>query len=152
MSTMKNRPEITAKEVRPSIGRFTPGTLAKEIKSAVEWLEEEDCGCVTLKLDGTFAVCIGWSDGFDPDDETVIHSKTSPTYAICAAIKAWGSDNLRTDLDYIDAPYYEDGNVYDTQMSIYPDDKYYIWVATTLLNEFDILKEMDIDEKGLIHE
>lgn len=135
-----------------TIKTYTPETLAKEIKSAVGWLKEEDCGCVTLKLNGTLAVCIGWSDGFDPDDSTVIHGKTELTYAICAAIKVWGSDSLRTDLDYIDAPYYKDGSVYDTEMSIYPDDRYYIWVATCLLNEFDILKEMDIDENGLIHE
>lgn len=135
-----------------AIKTYTPETLAKEIKSAVEWLKEEDCGCVTLKLNGTLAVCVGWSDGFDPDDETVIHSKTEPTLAICAAIKALGSDDLQTDLDYIDSPYYEDGSIYDTEMTVYPDDKYYLWVATNFLNEFDTLKEMDIDEKGLIHE
>ena len=135
-----------------AIKTYTTETLAEEIKSAVEWLKEEDCGCVTLKLNGTLAVCGGWSDGFDPEDETVIHSKTEPTWAICAAIKAWGSDDLRTDLDWIDAPYYDDGSVYDTEMSIYPDDKYYTWVATSLLNEFYILKEIDIDEKGLIRE
>lgn len=135
-----------------TIKTYTTETLAEEIKSAVEWLKEEDCGCVTLKLNGTLAVCVGWSDGFDPDDETVIHSKTSPTWAICAAIKAWGSDDLGTDLDYINSPYYEDGSVYDTEMSIYPDDRYYIWVAATLLKEFDFLKELNIDKKGLIHE
>ena len=135
-----------------AIKTYTPETLAKEIKSAVEWLKEEDCGCVTLKLNGTLAVCVGWSDGFDPNDETVIHSKTEPTWAICAAIKAWGSDSLRTDLDYIDAPYYEDGSVYDTEQSICPDDEDYVWLAMNFLNEFDVLKEMDIDEKGLIHE
>ena len=135
------------------IKTYTPETLAKEIKSAVEWLAKEDlCGCVTLKLNGTLAVCIGWSDGFDPNDETVIHSKSSPTYAICAAIKVWISDSLRTDFDYIDAPYYEDGSVYDTEQSIYPDDEDYTWLATHFLNEFDTLSEMDIDEKGLIHE
>ena len=32
-----------------AIKTYTPDTLAKEIKSAVEWLEEEDCGCVTIK-------------------------------------------------------------------------------------------------------
>ena len=101
-----------------AIKTYTPETLAEEIKSAVEWLKEEDCGCVTLKLNGTLAVCVGWSNGFDPEDETVIHSKTEPTWAICAAIKAWGSDDLRTDLDYIDSPYYEDGSVYDTEQSI----------------------------------
>ena len=132
-----------------AIKTYTPETLAEEIKSAVEWLVEEDCGCVTLKLNGTLAVCIGWSDGFD--DETVIHSKTEPTWAICAAIKAWGSDDLRTDLDYIDAPYYEDGSVYDTELVISPNENYK-WLAENFLNEFNILKDFDIDEKGLIHE
>ena len=46
----------------------------------------------------------------------------------------------------------EDGSVYDTEHSIYPDDEDYVWLATNFLNEFDILKELDIDEKGLIHE
>ena len=134
-----------------AIKSYTTETLAEEIKSAVEWLKEEDCGCVTLKLNGTLAVCVGWSDGFDPDDTSVIHSKTQPTYAICAAIKAWGSDDLGTDFDWINAPYYEDGSVYDTEMSIYPGENYE-WLAEDFLKEFDTLKELDIDEKGLIHE
>ena len=134
-----------------AIKTCTPNTLAKEIKSAVEWLKEEDCGCVTLKLNGTLAVCVGWSDGFDSDDPSVIHSKTQPTYAICAEIKAWGSDSLRTDLDWINAPYYEDGSVYDTERSISPNENYE-WLAENFLNEFNILKDFDIDEKGLIRE
>lgn len=134
-----------------AIKTYTVKTLTKGIKAAVKWLKEEDRGCVTLKLDETLAVCVGWSDGFDPDDETVIHSKTSPTYAICAAIKAWGSDSMRIDLDWIDAPYYEDGSIYDTEQSISPDQNYK-WLAENFLKDYDILKEMDIDENGLIHE
>ena len=45
----------------------------------------------------------------------------------------------------------EDGSVYDTEESISPDENYE-WLATNFLKEFDILKELDIDEKGLIHE
>lgn len=134
-----------------AIKTYTVKTLAKEIKAAVKWLKEEDHGCVTLELDGTLAVCVGWSDGFDPDDENVIHSKTSPTYAICAAIKAWGSDSMRTDLDWIDAPYYEDGSIYDTEQSISPDQNYK-WLAENFLKDYDILKKMDIDKNGLIRE
>ena len=104
-----------------------------------------------MKLNWTLAVCVGWSDGFDPYDETVIHSKTFPTYAICAAIKAWGSDSMRTDLDWIDAPYYEDESIYDTEQPISPDQNYK-WLAENFLKDYDILKEMDIDENGLIHE
>ena len=133
-----------------AIKTYTVKTLAKEIKAAVKWLKEEDHGCVTLKLDGTLAVCVGWSDGFDPYDETVIHSKTFPTYAICAAIKAWGSDSMRTDIDWIDAPYYEDESIYDTEQPISPD-QHYKWLAENFLKDYDILKEMDIDENGLIH-
>ena len=40
-------------------------TLAKEIKSAVEWLIRENCGCSTIKLDEKLAVCVGWSEGYD---------------------------------------------------------------------------------------
>lgn len=145
---LKNRRK---ENIMSAIKTYTPETLAKEIKSAVEWLKEEDCGCVTLKLNGVLAVCVGWSDGFDPGDETVIHGKPA-TCAIVAAIKVWTTDDMRTDLDYIDAPYYEDGSVYDTEQSIYPDDEDYVWLATHFLNEFDFLKELDIDEKGLIHE
>ena len=134
-----------------AIKTYTVKTLAKEIKAAVKWLKEEDHGCVTLKLDGTLAVCVGWSDCFDRYDETVIHSKTFPTYAICAAIKAWGSDSMRTDLDWIDAPYYEDESIYDTEQPISPDQNYK-WLAENFLKDYDILKEMDIDENGLIHE
>lgn len=134
-----------------AIKTYTVKTLAKEIKAAVKWLKEEDHGCVTLKLDGTLAVCVGWSDGFDPYDETVIHSKTKPTWAICAAIKAWGSDSMRTDFDWIDAPYYENESIYDTEQSISPDQNYK-WLAENFLKDYDILKEMDIDENGLIHE
>lgn len=134
-----------------AIKTYTTTELAKEIKSAVEWLREQERGCATLKLNGTLAVCVGWSDGFDPDDKTVIHSKTSPTCAIIAAIKMWMSDDMRTDIDWIDAPYYEDGSVYDDELSISPDEDYE-WVATYFLNEFDALKDLDIDEKGLIHE
>ena len=134
-----------------AIKTYTVKTLKKGIKAAVKWLKEEDHGCVTLKLDGTLAVCVGWSDGFDPYDETVIHSKTFPTYAICAAIKAWGSDSMRTDIDWIDAPYYEDESIYDTEQPISPDQNYK-WLAENFLKDYDILKEMDIDENGLIHE
>ena len=134
-----------------AIKTHTVNTLAKEIKSAVEWLKKENCGCTTLKLDDRLAVCVGWSDGFDSDDETVIHGKPA-TCAMVAGIKVWTTDDMRTDIDWIDVPYYEDGSVYDTEQSIYPNDEDYVWLATHFLNAFDILKELDIDEKGLIHE
>lgn len=129
---------------------YTIKTLAKDIRRAVDWLVEEDCGCSTIKLDERLAVCVGWSNGFDPDDENVIHGKPA-TYAIVAAIKVWTTDDMRTDIDWIDAPYYEDGSVYDDEVSISYNDNFE-FVAESFLKDFEELKELDIDEKGLIHE
>lgn len=128
---------------------YTPETLAKEIREAVGYLKEEDCGCVTIKLNGTLAVCVGWSSGFDPDDTLVIHSETQPTYAICAAIKAWGSDYMMTDFDYINIPYYDDGEVLDTSCSIESGEDC-VSIARYLLEEFDTMKDLDIDIDGRI--
>lgn len=127
---------------------YIPETLAKEIREAIDYLKEEDCGCVTIKLNGTLAVCAGWSSGFDPDD-FVIHSETQPTYAIVAAIKAWGSDDMRTDFDHINMPYYDDGETLDTSCAIEPGDDC-VSIARYLLEEFDTMKDLDIDIDGHI--
>ena len=58
---------------------MTKETLAKEIQYALKWLIEGDSGCSTIKLDDKLAVCVGWSDGYDPNDARGIHSKENPT-------------------------------------------------------------------------
>lgn len=128
---------------------YTIETLAKEIEAAVEWLKKEDCGCVTLKLDDKLAVCVGWSYGFDSDDSELIHSKENPSWVICAAIKAWNSDNMRTDLDYIDAPYWSDGSVWDYEISIGSNENYEI-LAECFLKDFEELSQYDIQPDGKI--
>lgn len=128
--------------------KYTIETLAKEIESAVEWLKAEDCGCSTIKLDDKLAVCVGWSDGFDPDDETVIHGKPA-TCAIVAAIKVWTTDDMITDIDWIDMPYFEDGSAWDGEISIHPDENYE-FVAECFLKDFETLSRYDIQPDGKI--
>lgn len=128
---------------------YTVETLAKDIGNAFDWLVEKDCGCVTLKLDDRLAVCVGWSDGFDPDDETVIHGKPA-SFSIVAAIKVWTSDDMRTDLDWIAAPYYESGNVYDDEVPIGPNANFE-FIAKSFLEDYEELKGLDIDKTGRIH-
>ena len=124
--------------------------LAQEIKSAVEWLIKEDSGCSTIKLDDRLAVCVGWSDGYDEDDNTLIHSKESPTFCINAGIKVWTSDNLRTDFDWINSPYYEDNcEVWDNDCSISPDEDY-TRMAEFFLKEYETLSAMTIAKDGRI--
>lgn len=127
---------------------YTPETLAKEIREAVDYLKKEDCGCVTIKLNSTLAVCVGWSGGYDPGNENVIHGKPA-TYAIVAAIKVWTTDDMRTDIDWIDAPYYDDGEVLDISCAIKPDEDY-LSLARYFLEELDMIKDLDIDIDGRI--
>ena len=121
--------------------------LAQEIKSAVEWLIKEDCGCSTIKLDDRLAVCVGWSDGYNESDEMVIHSKGSPTFCINAGIKVWTSDDLRTDFDWINGPYKEDGEVLDNDCSVSPNENYEN-LAEFFLKNYEALSAMTIAKDG----
>ena len=129
----------------------TAGQIASEIESAVEWLKEQQMGCSTFKLDNRLAVCTGWSDGYDPNDTSVIHDggNGDGTWAIVTGIKVWTSDDLRTDYDFINYPYFENGDVWDTGLSISPNENYNE-TAEWLLKEYQEMSEYDIDEDGLI--
>lgn len=131
----------------------TAGAIANEIRDAVEWLKEEQTGCSTYKLDNRLAICTGWSDGYDPEDEHVIHDDGNGygTWAIVAGIKVWTSDDLRTDYDFINYPYFESGDVWDTGVSISPNEDYNE-LADWFLKEYTEMSKYDIDEDGLIHE
>lgn len=126
---------------------YTVKTLAKEIKGAVKWLKSEDRGCCTFKLNGRLAVCVGWSDGFDSDDKTCIHSKSEPSWCVVVGLKVWTSDSLRTDFDWISYPYYESGDIEDVGQSVEPNENYDA-LAEWLLDKFNYLKEFDITEEG----
>ena len=124
-------------------------TLAKEIKSAVEWLIRENCGCSTIKLDEKLAVCVGWSEGYDVNDKDAIHSRENPTWCINVGIKVWTSDSLRTDYEFINAPYYENGEVWDTDCTVSPYENYEM-LADYLLTEYKTLSQFEIEDDGKI--
>ena len=128
---------------------MTKDILAKEIQSAVKWLIEKDCGCSTIKLDDRLAVCVGWSDGYDPNDAWGIHSKESPTFCITAGIKVWTSDYLRTDFDWINSPYYSNGDVWCNYLTVSSDNNYKA-IAEWFWKEYQTLSKFEISEDGLI--
>lgn len=128
---------------------MTKDILAKEIQSAVKWLIEEDCGCSAIKLDDRLAVCVGWSDGYDPNDAWGIHSKENPTFCITAGIKVWTSDYLRTDFDWINSPYYSNGNVWCNDLTISSDNNYKA-IAEWFWKEYQVLSKFEISKDGLI--
>lgn len=124
--------------------------LSKWIKESVDWLANRQEGCCTCKLDDHLAVCVGWSGGYsDEPDESLIQAIDDLTFAINAAIKVWTSDDMRTDLDYINAPYYENGDVVDIAVSI-SEDEDYDKLAKYFLEEYEKLKDLEIRDDGLI--
>lgn len=116
---------------------------------AIPKLIDDDFGCATYKLDGSFAICVGWSEGCDPDDTDAIHSQSDPTYCLVAGIKVWTSDSMRTDYDYINYPYYEDGTVIDNDVILsYEDDTEE--VATELIKMYNSLNNIEVTEEGRV--
>lgn len=125
------------------------------IKKSVDWLKEEDMGCTTLKLDDKLAICVGWLPGYGEEArDDVIQSASEPDFAINAGLKVWTSDDMRTDYEFINMPYYESGEVVETDVSIEPSDEEdgYEQIAKWLLDSYEGIKDLDIDDNGLIHE
>lgn len=124
--------------------------LSQWLKDSVNCLIDYQEGCCTYKLDDHLAVCVGWSGGYSNEpDESVIQATDDLTYAIDAAIKVWTSDSMRTDLDYINAPYYENGDVVDIGISISKNEDY-DKLAEYFLKEYEGLKDLEIKDDGLI--
>ena len=124
--------------------------LSQWLKDSVNCLIDHQEGCCTYKLDDHLAVCVGWSAGYgDELREGIIQAKDEPDYAINAALKVWTSDSMRTDLDYINAPYYDSGEVIDTAVSI-SEDEDYDKLAEYFLEEYERLKDLEIRDDGLI--
>lgn len=120
------------------------------LKGAVKDIMDEKGTCATMKLDNRLAVCVGWSDGYYDDDDSVIHAENDPEWGMNAGIKVWTSDSMRTDFDYINAPYNKDtGDVWDTSVSISPNEDY-ASLASYFEEEYDKMKEYEIEKDGKI--
>lgn len=124
--------------------------LSQWLKDSVNWLIDHQEGCCTYKLDDHLAVCVGWSGGYpDEPDESLIQGIDDLTFAINAAIKVWTSDDMRTDFDYINAPYYENGDVFDIEVYISKNEDY-DKLAEDFLEEYEGLKDLEIRDDGLV--
>lgn len=128
------------------------GTIAKFIEDAVNGLKNGEATNYRYKLDDRFAIFVGWSDGYSEDDETVIHNEKNPTEGITAGIKVWTSDDMWTDFDYLNAPYYEGGEVLSDELSIDPEDDF-AWLGAHFLNDYETdYRDLTVDEDGKVIE
>lgn len=131
---------------------FTMDNVAKWLKESTDWLIDNQQGCCTLKLNDTLAICVGWSNGFDEGPrEDLIQAKDNLDYAIVAGVKVWTSDDLRTDFDFINFPYKENGDVYDDSISLSKNEDF-DWLANVLITDYEALEGLEIDKDGLIKE
>lgn len=120
-------------------------SLVNFLKEEVEYYEADGIGCSAFKLDDTFAVCVGWLDGYDAFDTGAIHSKSEPAFCVNAGIKVWTSDSLRTDYDWINSPYFEDCLVWDTGVTISRNENYEA-LADYFLKEYESMLKIKTKE------
>lgn len=140
------KPTIDRKVLKEALGR---GDLASFIKNAVEGLKAGEATNYRYKIDDRLAVFVGWSEGYDSDDEGIIHSVEDPTYAITIGIKVWTSDDMWTDFDWLNFPYEKDGEVWDNSEAVsvnYDANK----LARSMYQNYDALKGFKIAEDGEI--
>ena len=132
--------------------KFDNKEIAKWIEESVKELIASQQGCGTLKLDDHLAICTGWSAGYgDEERDDVIQAKDDRDYAINAGIKVWTSDYLRTDFDFINFPYKENGDIYDDSISLSKNEDF-DWLANVLITDYEALEGLEIDKDGLIKE
>ncbi len=134
--------------------------IVKFISESVEWLIAEQQGCCRYKLDDHLAIFIGWSAGYGEEKRNdVIQAKDDPDYGINVGIKVWTSDYMQTDFDWLNFPYYENGDVLDMGMAIaYRDDITdgflesvdYEPLADALLRWYDEVKDLEMNDDGMI--
>ena len=124
--------------------------IAKFLKESVEWLVENQMGCCKYPLSDHLAIFVGWSAGYgDEKRDDVIQAKDYPDFGINAGIKVWTSDYMQTDYDWLNFPYYKDGDVLDMDCAISPQEDYEC-VAQYLLKMYGEVKELDMTDDGMI--
>ena len=134
-------------------GYITSGQIARFLEESIDTLLNSDYTISRMKLGNGLMLAVGWSAGWGKEiRDDVIQDKANPDYAICAGI--FMEDNTETDLDYLVMPYYENGEVYDTNSGISPKDSRdnYRGYADFLLREYKELSSLNIDKDGVIIE
>ena len=114
--------EATMLALRGKLNESTNSVLDKNeiaefLKNAIKELTTTDYTCTWYDLDKDLAIFVGWTDGYDPEDEDYIHAENDPSYVIAAKI-ASTHEYMKTDLDWLVQPYYEDGEVWDTEITL----------------------------------
>ena len=124
--------------------------ISKFLSDSIKGLQEGDATNYRYKLDDRLAIFVGWSEGYGSEKrDDVIQDKEDPNWAINVGIKVWTSDDFWTDYDYLNYPYYDNGDVVDTGRSIVPNEDIDA-LADSILADYNDIKDFDIAENGRI--
>jgi hypothetical protein len=130
--------------------KLNKNEVAKWIEESVQWLIAEKQGCCRYQLDEHLAIFVGWSAGYGNEKrDDVIQDEDALDWGIDAGVKVWTSDYMQTDYDYLNFPYYQNGDVIDTGLSIAPNEDYES-IAEYLLKMYDEMKDLELADDGLI--
>ena len=105
--------------------RLNKEAIAKFIEKAVNDLMTTDYTNNRYILDDDLAIFVGWSDGYDDKEilDYELYKENSPTWRINVGIKV-RNDWDWADYDFLDFPWYPDGEVWDTGVTVNKDEDY----------------------------
>ena len=115
--------------------------LAKFIEESVNDLMTTSYTNCKYNLDEDLAVFVGWSGGYDDKDigEYELYKEDSPTWRINVGIKVRNEADW-ADYDYLNFPWYPDGEVWDTGVTVNKDEDYMKIAEWELENYPNIVK------------
>lgn len=126
--------------------------IVQFVKDSVDYLVANQTGNCRYKLDDRLAIFVGWGSGYgDEKRDDVIQGKTNLDWGINAGIKVWTSDDMWCDYEWVNFPYYENGEVLDMECAISPQADY-DRIAEILLEMYDEVKHFVLNDKGMILE
>lgn len=119
--------------------------LAKDLKEAADYLADhkEQGGCFrfhTVEMDDkginkNVSIVLGWQDGYDKEDDNYY----SDGYRLCVKVGYQPVNSIMQcdyDVDFNQVYDKETGDVYDTEISLYPDSDFEK-VANDIVTEFN---------------
>lgn len=131
---------------------FDVKEIAKWIEQSVKDMQETDWSGCWYKLDNGLGICIYWCDGWgDEPRDDVIQDKEHPDYGLVCGIKLIDENDQSGGGPYFwKFPYFENGEVATEDTGILPNENFEE-LAKQMLADFNSVKDLEIDEDGLIH-
>ena len=127
------------------IKKIDTKVLAKQLKESADYLADhkEQGGCFrfnTVEMDDkdiskNVSIVLGWQDGYDKEDDNYY----SDGYRLCVKVGYQPVNSIMQcdyDVDFNQVYDKETGDVYDTEISLYPDSDFEK-VADDIVTEFN---------------